>query len=592
MQRLVAGDSDSESGAEAAIRSMKRSEAHSSHDDEGMMPKNGHPRDALPSPTVGMATSAVDLRKVSSRLRELLDKVENDDGDRESHRESEDTARDNAKRRGFVEDLHSQAERRGEATKEILNSMARGYEDDSTTNFARPSRSSSMSSDALGDVTAYADLADSVDEYTLESGSALNRLRRSVVKARDDLTQRTRGYSASPRADDGAGKSDYILYTMNWERHGALKEDIGELENELSTLDEAVRRVCVLAAEKKEQKNREFDSTRQATVEAEKCHHDADDAPAALIESVREQVTLKTLERELMRITSHRAAISAEDGLSHPHDNPAALASRVENALQSEVDTLKETLEALEQEIAAADEGCTLSPHLGGEVQQRFTREGIEEATRAANAEAKTLRVELAHKNNLVNVAGGILRILDERMDLLAPLHEALRGAAGTTYDEVSTGVEGSALQKSGQGGLQETSLSDGEPESHSVMLMERLLAAEDNLGKLVEEREALLVTLKQATEELDNARTVDLGEPESGEEEVPPEMDNQEDASVVAAEVKELRRTLECYRQDIGELRNEWHEAKARDERSQLGNSIPRVKTIEFEDAQVAPKA
>ncbi|KAF4755518.1 hypothetical protein FOZ62_019998 [Perkinsus olseni] len=580
MQRLVAGDSDSESGAEAAIRSMKRSEAHPSHDDEGMMPKNGHPRNALPSPKVGATTSAVDLRKVSSRLRELLDKVENDDGDRESHRESEDTARDNAKRRGFVEDLHSRAERRGEATKEILNSMARGYEDDSTTNFARPSRSSSMSSDALGDVTAYADLADSVDEYTLESGSALNRLRRSVVKARDDLTQRTRGYSASPRADDGAGKS------------AAMEKLFRELENELSTLDEAVRRVCVLAAEKKEQKNREFDSTRQATVEAEKCHHDADDAPAALIESVREQVTLKTLERELMRITSHRAAISAEDGLSHPHDNPAALASRVENALQSEVDTLKETLEALEQEIAAADEGCTLSPHLGGEVQQRFTREGIEEATRAANAEAKTLRVELAHKNNLVNVAGGILRILDERMDLLAPLHEALRGAAGTTYDEVSTGVEGSALQKSGQGGLQETSLSDGEPESHSVMLMERLLAAEDNLGKLVEEREALLVTLKQATEELDNARTVDLGEPESGEEEVPPEMDNQEDASVVAAEVKELRRTLECYRQDIGELRNEWHEAKARDERSQLGNSIPRVKTIEFEDAQVAPKA
>ncbi|KAF4661974.1 hypothetical protein FOL46_005516 [Perkinsus olseni] len=588
MPRLVAGDSDSEGGAEAAIRSMKRSEAHSSHDDEGMMPKNGHPRNALLSPTVEMSTSAVDLRKISSRLRELLDKVENDDGDRESHRESEDTARDNAKRRGFVEDLHSHAERRGEATKEILNSMARGYEDDSTTNFARLSRSSSMSSDALGDVTAYADLADSVDEYTLESGSALNRLRRSVVKARDDLTQRTRGYSAAPRAEDGAGKSDYILYTMNWERHGALKEDLGELENELSTLDEAVRRVCVLAAEKKEQKNREFDYTRQATVEAEKCHYGGDDGPDALIQSVREQVTLKTLERELMRVTSHRA----EDGLSRPHDGPAALArSRVGNALQSEVDTLRETLEALEQEIAAAEEGCTLSTHLGGEGQQQLTREGIEEATRAASAEAKTLRVELTHKNNLLNVAGGILRILDERMDLLAPLHETLRGATGTTHEEDSTGVDGSVLQKSGQGGLQETSLSDGEPESHSVMLMERLLTAEDHLGKLVEEREALLVTLKQATEELDNARTVDLREPESGEE-VPPEMDNQEDASVVAAEVKELRRTLECYRQDIRELRNEWHETKARDERSQLGQSIPRVKTIEFEDAQVGFKA
>ncbi|KAF4698061.1 hypothetical protein FOZ62_001890, partial [Perkinsus olseni] len=432
MPRLVAGDSDSESGAEAAIRSMQRSEAHPSHHDEGMMLKNGHPRNALPSPKVGVTTSAVDLRKVSSRLRELLDKVENDNGDRDGHRESEDTARDNAKRRGFVEDLHSQAERRGEATKEILNSMAREYEDDSTTNFARLSRSSSMSSDALGDVTAYADLADSVDEYTLESGSALNRLRRSVVKARDDLTQRTRGYNASPRADDGTGKSAAMEKLFrSWERHGALKEDIGELENELSTLDEAVRRVCVLAAEKEAQKNRKFDSTRRATVEAEKCHHDGDDGPAALIQSVREQVTLKTLERELMRITSHRA----EDGLSRPHDGPAALARRVGNALQSEVDTLKETLEALEQEIAAADEGCTLSTHIGGEGQQQFTREGVEEATRAASAEAKTLRVELTHKNNLLNVAGGILRILDERMDLLAPLHETLRGTAGTTYD-------------------------------------------------------------------------------------------------------------------------------------------------------------
>ncbi|KAF4736405.1 hypothetical protein FOZ63_021103, partial [Perkinsus olseni] len=366
--------------------------------------------------------------------------------------------------------------------------------------------------------------------------------------------------------------------------------------NELSTLDEAVRRVCVLAAEKEEQKNRKFDSTREATVEAEKCHYGGDDGPDALIQSVREQVTLKTLERELMRIKSHRA----EDGLSRPHDGPAALASRVGNALQSEVDTLRETLEALEQEIAAAEEGCTLSTHLGGEGQQQLTREGVEEATRAASAEAKTLRVELAHKNNLLNVAGGILRILDERMDLLAPLHETLRGVAGTTHEEDSTGVEGSVLQKSGQDGLQETSLSGGEPESHSVMLMERLVEAEDHLGKLVEEREALLVTLKQATEDLDNARTVDLRELESGEEEVPPEMDEQEDASVVAAEVtclsvawswvKELRRTLECYRHDIGELRNEWHEAKARDERSQLGQSIPRVKTIEFEDGQVTP--
>ncbi|KAF4753528.1 hypothetical protein FOZ62_021022, partial [Perkinsus olseni] len=125
-------------------------------------------------------------------------------------------------------------------------------------------------------------------------------------------------------------------------------------------------------------------------------------------------------------------------------------------------------------------EGCTLSPHLGGEVQQQITREGVEEAKRAASAEAKTLRVELAHKNNLLNVAGGILRILDGRMDLLAPLHETLRGTAGTTYDEDSTKVEGSVLQKSGQDGLQETSFSGGEHESHSVMLMERLLAAED----------------------------------------------------------------------------------------------------------------
>ncbi|KAF4677283.1 hypothetical protein FOL47_002522 [Perkinsus chesapeaki] len=520
-----------------------------------------------------------ELNDVTTRIENMIQTVihdndNNNDDDGEEIATKQKTInsqreKDRTKRRNIVEDLDDD-----ECSAALADHIL--------------SRSSSLSSDAtvLGDVKTHIDYSEAVGEYTMESCATLNKLRLSVIEVQEKLQHDSRAVKADEMMKSPNTKESNAMKKLfnSWERHTTLTQEIKGLENELSIMEAAIRRID-------EGSDGKGNTRRGSTANGMQSRDQTD----ALIEAVKKKTRRETIRGEIEKIMPNNMILQVPI-LNDPDADEDVLNAEAERVLQLELDKMRGTLAMLEEEIAYIEGGTS------NIADEEYTTEDLQKATETVIQETKELRVGLVRKKKLIDVAEGTLKALDEEMDrLLSQLRDMHRGGpAGPSTEgrsvlariQTKTIVEEDeqwdALRKSAQS--VEWDITREGAEKESMLLMEKLVTAGDELAKLMEKKRILLNALDDARKELANTklkvakpvRVAVVEEPTSVKERSVPGL---------AAEVEELRRTLRSQTREINNLRKEWYEAKER-ERARKANArvsiLGRAQTITLEELEV----